>query len=305
MKVINNIRVCVAACVLLTMVSCEKIKATSIVPQEIVTGFLKDYTPDERALIDEDLKGIRALTFRGLTKPRPSQYIATAGGPGAGKSTILETYIQDNKIENIAYVDPDQRALRFMINTYYLDLTLYAAAKAKSYQDLLAKGYDKWRGGSNYIANTLLNEAILGGYSVMHGTTSTGGSVDQLYDKLKGRGYEITILVCASSLENRQKALEWRAKDQGFVQSDPEDVATKGKALFERLPVYLAKADHVLMYWSDDFAKGARLVARFDKGMGVKVLNPDIKEIEKLYEEVRREKGAKLPRFQDLIRGAK
>jgi predicted ABC-type ATPase len=292
-------------CVLVRGASCEKDEVPSIVPQEIVAGFLKDYTSGERALIDEDLKAIRSLTFRGLSKSSIPQYIATAGGPGAGKSTILETYIHDNKIENIAYIDPDQRALRFMINTYYLDLNLYAISKEGSYQDLLAKGYEKWRGGSNYIANTLLNEAIASGYSVMHGTTSTGGSMDQLYDKLRARGYEIIILVCASGLENRQKALAWRAKDQGFVQSDPEDVITKGKALFERLPVYLAKADHVLLYWSNDFAKGARLAARFDKGVGIKVLSPDIKKIEKLYEEVRHEKGGKLPLFQDLVRGVK
>lgn len=285
--------------------NCENGQVPTVVPQEIVTDFLKGYTPDERARIEEDLKAVRSLTFRGLSKPCITQYIATAGGPGAGKSTILETYVHDNKIDNIAYIDPDQRALRFMINTYYLDLNLYAISKVGSYEELLAKGYEKWRGGSNYIANTLLNEAIAGGYSVMHGTTSTGASVDQLYDKLRARGYEIIILVCASSLENRQKALAWRAKDQGFVQSDPEDVITKGKALFERLPVYLAKADRVMMYWSDDFAKGARLVARFDKGVGVKVLSPDLKKIEELYEEVRHEKGGKLPAFQDLVRGVK
>ena len=100
------------------------------------------------------------------------------------KSTILETFLKENSEEgeNFVYVDPDVRGLKFMINTYLEDVGPYAISKSTEYAK---KAYEKWRGASNYIANTLFNEAYVQGLNIAHGTTATVAEVTNLYKNLK------------------------------------------------------------------------------------------------------------------------
>ena len=149
-----------------------------LIPNDFVQSHLKDYSEEETNLITDDLSDIRQLCFRGVSGPNGTKvYVATAGGPGASKSTILETYLHDKP--NFAYLDPDQRSLKYMINTYQQEFTNYNIAQASGIKPLLQKAYDKWRGGSNYIASTLINEAFSNGYNIAHGTTSTSPHVNR------------------------------------------------------------------------------------------------------------------------------
>ncbi len=236
-----------------------------LVPLEIINKFLNaTYTEEEKELIKLDFDNVRNLCFAGTTVPKGTlEYVGTAGAPGACKTTICETFLCNKK--NFVYLDPDQRALKFMMHTYYQSMNMYAISTCSSYLQCGENAYTKWRDASNYISNSVLNEAYAKGYNIAHGGTATTPAVKFLYKKLKDKKYHITLLLCSSSDQQRQDALNYRANIQGFVQEAKIDVLNKGKMFSERLPTYFEFADVLHFYWTDDFKKGSILAATYKK----------------------------------------
>ena len=183
--------------------------------------------------------------------------------------------------DNFVYADPDQRALRFMIHTYIQQLSTYHYSLASSPASLQVAQYNKWRDASNFIANTLLNEAYAGGYNIVHGTTSTSPHVEKIYQKLKKKGYKIVLLLCLASDETRLEAIKHRETKQGFSQNNPEDTVNKGKMFFERIPVYAKYADEIHFYRSaegrfsntEGAPKKSKAFAHFDRESGLTVFD--------------------------------
>jgi hypothetical protein len=274
-----------------------------LVPGPVVEGFLKsgDYTSEELNRIERDLAQIRDLSFFNLIPPAQEQrlYVATAGGPCASKTTILEAYLANNPA--FVYVDPDQRGLVFMNYTYRQSLNNLAVSRNPSYPALLTASYNKWRGASNYIANKILNEAYAKGYSIAHGTTATSKFMGDFYQSLKTKGYKIVLLLCASSDQNRQEACEHRQKTQCFVQNDPKDTVEKGKMFFQNFPTYFKSADEIQLYWVNKFSDGWEQVGSFTQKVGLKVLHKNIEKLKEAYETFRQKNLAdKLPPFDEL-----
>jgi len=275
---------------------------TNLVPQEIVNNFLnKSYSNTEKDLISRDLRNIRETCFfnkKPNTEKKPI-YIATAGGPGACKTTILESYLHDNKLD-VVYADPDQRVLRYMINTYYQSVTNYDIRKSSSYETVAKNAYVKWRDASNYIVNTILNEAFAQGYDIAHGTTSTSNAVSSLYERLKEKNYTIILLLCSVPDETRIKSLEYRSRVQGFVQVAPEDIINKSKMFPERFPTYFTYADEIHFYWTEDFLKGSVHAATFFKDKGLVILDTNaFDSFIKKYDTDRT--GTSLASFDELV----
>jgi hypothetical protein len=276
------------------------IPEATLVPNEIVDGFLTSYSPEEKVAIGKDYKNIRELCLSQADKEQKKLiYVATAGGPGASKSTILETYLHDNS--GFVYVDPDQRALRFMINTYLQNTNCYAISKNASYLQLLEDAYSKWQGASNYIANSILNEAYSKDLAIAHGITSTSKQMGSFYEKLKKRGYKIILLLCVSPEKNRLEAAVHREKEQCFIQSTREDLIQKGQMFFENFPIYFKYADEIKFFWIEDFSQGWIEVGSYSKSAGFKKQDEDFEKIKNAYETFRKEHSERLPNFNNLI----
>jgi hypothetical protein len=273
-----------------------------LVPPEIAQEFLDSYSSVEKNKITKDLKNIRDLC---LAKAKNGQkhliYVATAGGPGASKTTILETYLHDHP--GFVYVDSDQHALKFMINTYLQDINNYAISQNSSYQHLLNKSYIKWRGASNYIANTILNETYANKLAIAHGITSTNKAMTSFYKKLQDQGYKIILLLCGSSEKNRLKANEYRKKNQCFIQTTPEDMTKKGEMFFENFPVYFKYADEIEFFWVEDFSRGWTKVGTYSKTSGFKRLHNNFEKFKNSYENFRNLHANKqLPSFNKWLK---
>ncbi len=244
--------------------------------RELIESFLLDpatkkdiYTVEEKKKILEDLERIRQRVFREKT-PRPyididkvpyetyllakPKYYASAGAPGAGKSTTLEVFLEnlpESIKQHLVYLDPDQCVLKFMY-AYLESLTCLAYAKAASNHAALKSAYDTWRAASNYICHTLLREASKREeYSIAHGTTSTSPHIAALYESIQRKGYVITLLLCAANDETRENNIKRRETEQGFVQVDPAEVVSKGKLFPERFDIYFKYADELYFYWND------------------------------------------------------
>lgn len=309
LKIVKNLFQQVFICCLACMASCSSMTETqksqtteSLVPKDIVENLKKAYSPEEMSLINIDLKNIRETSF--LEKVRPGInpiYVATAGGPGSCKSTILETYLHDK--QNFVYVDPDQRALKYMINTYYQSVTNYEISKL-SCSVALKNAYIKWRDASNYIAYLILNEAFADGYNIAHGTTSTSSAIESLYKKLKQKNYKIVLLICYAT-DTTRIAADTQRQRQGFVQTNAADIINKGKMFPERFPIYFEYADEIHIYWTDNYLKGSKHVATYNKEQGFAVHNSEAMScFIKKYDEDRKN-SPNLPSFDKLIQPKK
>lgn len=277
----------------------------SLVPKAIVDDFKKGYTEEELDQIQDDLKVVEGVAFKGKRKSSGQPvYLATCGGPGSSKSTILEIFMDQNPYfkQACVYVDPDQRGLRFMVNTYIQSLTCFKIGRFPTYQDCARAAYEKWRGASNFIANTLLNRAYDEGYSIAHGTTSQSPVIESLYKKLQAKGYKIMLLVCMSSPENRLEAVKNREEHQGFVQSTPTDFVEKQAAVLKNFPIYFKYADDIKLYWVEDFKQGSILVGTYTQAGGLKVEEGKEALLAKICEAYDAVKSADMPTFDAITK---
>ena len=233
--------------------------------RKFIEGFLNGYSEEEMGKINKDLKIVEAITFD-TAKPNNESdmpvYLATAGGPGAAKTTTLEAFLKENQLEHYVYADPDQVALKNMNFTYRKSLTNFEFAIANSNHATLKHAYDKWRGASNYICHEILqtvfgnNDGAGPRYSVAHGTTSTSPHIASLHQKIKALGYRIVLLLCYSQDGTRKQAIERREKEQAFVQADPSDVINKGIEFPKRFDIYFKYANEIHFYWNEELIHG-------------------------------------------------
>jgi hypothetical protein len=277
--------------------------------KEKIETHLSSYSETEKVAIAKDLEVVKSVCFSDVRLPiygRRPVYLATAGGPGSRKTTILERFLHHHlEYAHGAYIDPDPRTLRYMVHTYYSQsLSPLVISESDDYSDVLKEGYYKWRGGSNYIALTLLEEAFQKSYDVVHGTTSTGSHIDQFFPAVKEAGYKIVLLLCSCEDELRKEAIEYRNKEIRFFQSSPEDAVQKGILFPERMPLYFQYADTLYLFWSDSLFEKERLAAVVEHGKleirNAEALQAFIAKYESDRELLMKE-GKELPAFDTFI----
>lgn len=274
---------------------------------KILEEFLQTYTAAEKELIEKDLQVVRSVCFAGI-KPaaRKPFYLATAGGPGARKTTILERFIAAHpEYQTGVYLDPSQRGLKFMAHTYYSQsLNAKLIAENIQYLPAVRAAYEKWQNASIYICLKLIEEAFGKNLSVVHGTTSTGDHVARFFSQLHHRGYEIKLLLCSSPDQFRYDAVKYRNTEQRFYQSTPKEAFNKGKLFTERMPVYFEMADELYLYWSGSLMEPEQLAMVFSRGMAQTLHSAAATAFIAKYEADRADlfsKGKELPAWRDLV----
>lgn len=206
-----------------------------------------------------------------MPDPRQRLYVATAGGPCSGKSTILDNELaglSDPRYSNIVIVDPDRYVMEYMNFTYRPLLS--AGEKARLGAEEAAKvAYDRARPGSNIIANLMLNEAFASRHHIAHGTTMTGPFIGGLLSKLGAAGYERRLILCGMDDQNRIEAGRRRIMLEAHYQVDPSDFVEKGKLFPQRMADYFTHGDHVVLMWKETVDAPAVKAAEYKNGMRV------------------------------------
>jgi len=235
---------------------------------QMIAKHLETYTDKEVQLLEKDLTVVRSICLDDTHNTDARFYLATAGGPGARKTTILEKFVAAHpEYQDGVYLDPDPRTLRFMVHTYYAQsLSPLVISRTQNYDQTIKNAYDKWRAGSNYIVLSLLEEAVAEGRSIIYGTTSTGAHIPNFFAKLKENDYQIVLLLCSCPDALRQEAVKYRNDVVRFYQSSPEDAVAKGKFFPQRMEAYFTYADLMYFYWSDDLFSPERLAAVWCNG---------------------------------------
>lgn len=253
---------------ILTLFSFIHLQAEMFFTPQMISSHLKEYSDEEIQKLNKDLDVVRSVCFQGTENTEHRFYLATAGAPGARKTTILEKFVSAHpKYQRGVYLDPDPRTLKFMVHTYYAQsLTPLIISESSSYDQAIQKAYDKWRAGSNYIVLSLLEEAFESGRSIVYGTTSTGGHMPAFFTKLKKNNYEIVLLLCSCPDELRYEAVDYRNRIVRFYQSSPEDAVAKGTLFPQRMETYFSYADQLYFYWSDHLFSPERLAGTWVHG---------------------------------------
>ncbi len=275
---------------------------------EMTYSHIKDYTSEEKDAILKDLDVVRSVCSPIQEKnsiQRPL-YLATAGAPGSRKTTILERFMKHYVLSShMTYLDPDQRALKFMPHTYYSQsLSALAIAEEENYIQQVQNAYEKWRGASNFITLILLEEAFAKRQNIAHGSTSTGAHISEFLSKVKQAEYEIILLLCSAQDNLRKEAIEYRNNEQKFYQSTPEDAVSKGKIFPMRMRSYFTYADTLYLFWSDELVKQEQLAATLSAGKlkihDLESFNKFIYQFEKDRESLIQE-GHKIPTWDELF----
>jgi hypothetical protein len=276
---------------------------------QTIESYLQGYNEEEKVAIGKDLEVVRSVCLCNTSETKKVEaplYLATAGGPGARKSTILERFLRDHSlIANTTYIDPDQRALKFMSHTYYSQsLSSLVIGDYENYAMAVKSAYEKWRGASNFIAFTLLEESFLHKKNIAHGTTSTAEHTSKFLAKVKDAGYDVVLLLCSCEDAFRKRAIQYRNEEQKFYQSTPEDALIKGKLFPQRMPAYFTYADTLYLYWSDDLATQERLAAILQDGdlkvLDTQALNLFIQKFENDRELLKAD-GKHIPCWDELV----
>jgi len=243
----------------------------SIIPNAVMAKLAAEYEPDsplwreypeftaERrasvarlAALDRPI--VRDVCFRGarLKEGRRRIYLATAGAPAAGKTTVLEQQIaaDPETYGDLVRADPDVYSMRSMVHTYHdFLLSPLLVAESPDYRSAQRRAYDIARPWSNIFANEVINEAIGAGFSLAHGTTMTGGSVRELLTSIREAGCEVHLLLCYAPDRVRDDSASYRATVQGNYQATAQDVHAKGRLFPQRFASYFSLADRLTLFW--------------------------------------------------------
>ena len=205
-------------------------------PAQAIKAFLKGYSDEDLQLIFEDFFELKESVFQKADR-RPL-FLVTAGSPCAGKSTLLERYLEKSDV-HYAYIDPDRVCLFHMTRTYVADRN-----KGKT----PLEAYNHWRGASNFISNTLMAFALSEGYATALGSTMTSPYSYKAFQGVRGYGYKEHILH-VSCPDDLRVASEKKRRDSGVVQCDEDDLRAKGVMFYQRLDDYLKHADTMEIYY--------------------------------------------------------
>lgn len=250
------------------VLSYVKLNAELFFTSEMISSHLKEYSEEEIRLLNKDLDVVRSVCLDDTQNVQNRFYLATAGAPGARKTTILERFLSLHpEYQTGVYLDPDQRTLKYMVHTYYArSLNPLIIATTNNYDEVIEEAYNKWRSGSQYIVLSLLEESYANGRSITYGTTSTGVHIPNFFAKLKENNYKIILLLCSCPDDVRYQAVDYRNSVIRFYQSSPKDAVLKGVTFSQRMQSYFVYADQMYFYWSDSLFTPERLAGVWEDG---------------------------------------
>lgn len=222
---------------------------------------LSGYQEHEKEEIERDLQVVRSVcrVKEAVSKERPF-YLAAVGDQGSRKSTILERFLVEHpEYQTGVYLDPYQRALKFMVHTYHAQsLSALQAASKVRYLDVHKAAYEKWNDASQYITSTLLNEVVQKKADLIHGTSLPDPA---FLKQLKAAGYQIILVLCYSKDDVRRDAIEYQQEQQRLYAGPPIS-----SSFAEKMGSYFQCADTVYLYWSDDLLTEEGFAATLDQG---------------------------------------
>lgn len=217
----------------------------------------KAYNDNDKKRVDLDCALLyqRHVPKEGVEPEKTPWAVISAGGPGSGKTTIMERDRNEKMAHgdiNFAYVDPDAVCMKQMENTYLAD-------KQKE-EMTLAELYTKWRNASNFIFHYLLGNLVRLKQSFYMGTTAAAKETPLFFDLLKP-AYKIRLIHVIAPVEVCKDSIAIR--DKTFFQTTKEDIENKPIAVAERIVDYMKYADVIDFYYRDAAEAPALLVARY------------------------------------------
>lgn len=251
-----------------------------IIAQDLAKG---GYSPTDMTVIHTETDRIYAQLTAGKTKAGEDErkFYITAGGPGAGKATLVRSLNQPgNFLGNAVHMDPDELLKLFM--PYVAQI-----AEEGDTDDARAAAYARWRWASIYMCNTLVNRLAQDGYNIILGTTGTSQSTRFLYDAVHAAGYTSCLIMCHASEEVRLASVDKRFLEERRF-TPIEDVKKKGNEMFpDAVMMHFTCAQDIALFWRAAVNEAPRQLAFFSAFTGDYQIH-DSWFLEKFEQEIRK-----------------
>ena len=142
-------------------------------------GTVANYTLRDRWKIAKETERLYRLLTKNVPKRTDGKrFTVTAGGPGAGKTTLIRNMQKrGGALEHAVHVDPDELLKKFKPYVQAVD----ALGNSDAGRTV---AYTYWRWASVYMANTILNRLADDGYDIALGITGTSPAVKFLYEPI-------------------------------------------------------------------------------------------------------------------------
>lgn len=141
------------------------------------------------------------------------------GGPGSGKSSIIQTVMDPRELKNMVVADPD--AIKNMLPSYQ-------AGVAKGDKDIAAKTHAE----SKKINSSVVDQTIISRRNLLYDATGANKKeYSDLIQKLKTAGYQIYLVLANLNVEEGVKRVKARAQVTG--RSVPENIV---RSVYRQVP---------------------------------------------------------------------
>ncbi len=211
--------------------------------REDLTELLEEYTADELNRLYVDLQAVADRVFKNPLQKRI--YITTAGAPGSGKTSLIESYLSNDSksaISSYVYINM-KKYLAWMEKTYQQDIQ--QSPHPTDHQEI----YNYWKNASYFLSIVFLITSLKCGYAIVQNSTSCTNSTEEFLKKIHFVfHYRITILHITCEDEIRKLSLQNTQIKTQVSAWNEENFTTLGKQFFYNLPIYLKNSDLVLFF---------------------------------------------------------
>ncbi len=271
---------------------------STMIPWSVTQRWIDTSSPSQTNAAVEDLGDIARLNVGGKQPALPNEkplYLATAGAPLTGKSTLLAKELagqEDQRYHQAVTIDPDEYTIPYMKHTRAL------LPDTATNED----AYHFMRPGSNMIANTLFNKAVEGRHHIAHGTTLTSPHTERNLMNLGEAGYEKRLLLCDAPQAAREDMKAYR-ESTGDHHATQKDFIDKDIGFAKNMGAYFTQGDDVRVFWKAERKADAVLAASYKDGVKT-VHNPEaLQSFVARYNEKRQQNPKeKLPSWDELER---
>jgi len=184
-----------------------------------------------------------------MARPRPVA-IYTAGPPGAGKSSTLETCLKQLQMrpENFIIHDPD----------FITQSLRYFKESPKTHQTII----QSMNRISHPLNDLFIEKSVSNGLNIIIGGTSRNPDTKLAHiSRLRDRGYKIIMIATHAPLQTILERVRRRAEKTGRAIND-DVVATIYTDIKGALPIYATSELIDIMYIYDNRGRSSRLAFR-------------------------------------------
>lgn len=261
----------------------------SVFDQEILNAYLHAYTVEQRRELQETLERectrIKALfNDRAATREMPLEAKLYLGGPGTGKTTLMNqdlkaikskrTYLTvdfDALVKDIPSLKTALEALhKKQYDSQMAAHTHYTGTSGNIQSAQSSRTLTQWVQGGKFLADSVVNFMAENGMPFALEGIGQSDAMMQALPRLKAMGYQLDISFFAALQDVQITRTKINATKNDAIPFNQSNLIEKTKRATNNLPAMVEQADRLTLLWSEATYNPARPIAVIkNDGLGI------------------------------------